>query len=111
MMRRRRPSVTLGPAKLAAIIWPTAMSRVKSGGRESGVGAGRAAGLGGGAGVAHDRAHGVGGGTWAVGRPETGPSLAGSAATPSKKSNAGWASRRRDRTGAGRFYLRLRPNS
>src|SRR5207302_2934300 len=98
MMRRRRPSVTLGPAKLAAIIWPTAMSRVKSGGRESGVGAGRAAGLGGGAGVADDRADGVGGATWAVGRPEPGPSVAGSAATTSNRSNAGRARRRKDPT-------------
>src|SRR5207245_3645562 len=99
------------PAKLAAMIWPTAMSSVKSGGLGSGVGAGRAAGLGVGAGVADDRADGVGGATWAVGRPEPGPSVAGSAATTSNRSNAGRTSRRRDRTAAARYCLKLRPTS
>src|SRR5437879_13437365 len=99
MMRRRRPSVTLGPAKLDAIIWPTAISSVKSGGLGSGVGAGRAAGLGGGAGVADDRADGVGGAAWAGGRPEPGPSGAGSGATTSNRDNHGRARRRGDRTG------------
>src|SRR2546423_5540077 len=83
-----------GPPKLAAISLPKAISSVKGAGLVSGVGVGAATGLGDGAGVAD----GVGRPTWATGRPEPGPSVAGSAAITSTTSNAGRTRRRTELT-------------
>ena len=56
-------------------------------------------------------AFGVGWPTWATGRPEPGPSVAGSAAITSTMSKAGRTRRRTELTVGRRYCLKVRPTN